>query len=73
MSRTVSTRLQNEIYEKLVSRCSEKAITVNEFLKECIHMALNSELNPKLDKIQKPVKHELSEKDLAKILGISNN
>lgn len=72
MSKTVSTRLQNDIYEKLVTQCKQKGITVNEFLKECIQIRLdNSEL--KVDKFSKPVKHELSEKDLAIILGISMN
>ena len=72
MSKTVSTRLQNDIYEKLVTQCKQKGITVNEFLKECIQIRLdNSEL--KIDKISKSVKHELSEKDLAIILGISTN
>ncbi len=65
MSKTVSTRLQNEIYEKLVSRCKDKGITANEFLKECIDLRFdNSELK------LKPVKEELSTKDLAKALGI---
>ena len=72
MSKTVSTRLQNEVYEKLLNKCNEKGITVNEFLKECIKMRFdNSEL--KTDTISKHVQHELSEKDLAKILGISIN
>ena len=71
MSRTVSTRLQNDIHQKLTEKCNQKGVTVNEFLKECIHMVLNSEL--KTDEIQKPVKQELSEKDLVKILGIKIN
>ena len=69
MSKTVSTRLQNDIYEKLVNTCNNKGITVNEFLKQCISDSFNdSELKP--DKVSKQV---LSEKDLAKILGISMN
>ncbi len=70
MSKTVSTRLQNGVYEKLVSECNEKGITVNEFLKECIGMRFDdSEL--KIDKVSKPIQQKLSEKDLAKILGIN--
>ena len=70
MSKTVSTRLQNDIYEKLLDKCNNKGITVNEFLKECINFRFdNSE--SKTDQISKPVKQELSNKDLAKILGIS--
>jgi len=72
LSRTVSTRLQDEIYDKLVTRCKEKGITVNEFLKECIHNRFNN-LELKIDEISKPVKQELSEKDIVKILGISRN
>jgi predicted DNA-binding protein len=65
MSKTVSTRLQNKIYEKLSGKCKEKGVTVNEFLKECIDLRLdNSELK------LKPVNEELSTKDLAKALGI---
>lgn len=72
MSKTVSTRLQNEIYEKLISKCEEKGITVNEFLKECIHFRFNNS-ESKTNEISKPVLQELSEKDIAKILGISIN
>ena len=65
MSKTVSTRLQNKIYEKLSGKCKEKGVTVNEFLKECIDLRFeNSELK------LKPVNEELSTKDLAKALGI---
>ena len=70
MSKTVSTRLQNNIYEKLLNKCNEKGITVNEFLKECIKIRFDdSEL--KIDKISKHVHQKLSEKDLAVILGIN--
>jgi len=69
MSKTVSTRLQNDIYEKLVNTCNNKGITVNEFLKKCISNSFDdSEL--KLDEISKPRQQKLSEKDLAIILGI---
>jgi len=72
MSKTVSTRLQNEVYEKLLNKCNKKGITVNDFLKECIKMRFdNSEL--KTDKIPKPVEKKLSEEDIVKILGISMN
>ncbi len=65
LSKTVSTRLQNEIYKKLVNKCNEKGVTVNEFLKECIDLRFeNSELK------LKPVEEKLSAKDLATILGI---
>ncbi len=65
MSKTVSTRLQNKIYEKLLNKCNEKGVTVNEFLKECIDLRFeNSELK------LKPVEEKLSAKDLATILGI---
>ena len=74
MSRTVSTRLENYIYDRIITRCKQKGITVNEFLKECIQIRFdNSELTPKLDEISKPVQQKLSEKDLAIILGISTN
>ena len=60
------------MYEKLSSKCIEKGVTVNEFLKECIGMRFNdSEL--KTNETSKHVKNELSAKDLAKILGISIN
>ena len=72
MSKTVSTRLQNDIYEKLVTQCKQKGITVNEFLKECIVFGLDN-LELKTDEISKPIKRELSEKDLAKILCTSRN
>ncbi len=72
MSRTVSTRLEDEMYEKVVSRCKEMGVTVNEFLKECIIFRFNNS-KLKVDEISKPVKHELSEKDLEVILGISKN
>ncbi len=65
MSKTVSTRLQNGMYEKLSSKCKERGVTVNEFLKECIDLRFeNSELE------LKPVEEKLSAKDLATILGI---
>ncbi len=65
MSKTVSTRLQNKIYEKLLNKCNEKGVTVNEFLKECIDLRFeNSELK------LKPVEEKLSAKDLARVLGI---
>ncbi len=65
LSKTVSTRLQNEIYEKLLNKCNEKGVTVNEFLKECIDLRFeNSELK------LKPVEEKLSAKELAKMLGI---
>ena len=70
MSKTVSTRLQNKIYEKLISKCEEKGITVNESLKECIHFRFDN-LESKINKISKPVQQKLSEKDIAKILGIN--
>ena len=67
MSKTVSTRLQNDIYEKLLNTCNNKGITVNEFLKQCISNSFDdSEL-----KIEKVSEQVLSEKDLAKILGIN--
>ncbi len=69
MSKTVSTRLQNETYDILITQCKQKGMTVNEFLKECICFRLDN-LESKTDKISKPVK-VLSEKDLATILGIS--
>ena len=72
MSRTVSTRLQNEIYEKLIGRCKQKGITINQFLKECIHFRFDN-LESKTNKISKPVQQKLSEKDIAKILGITRN
>ena len=72
MSKTVSTRLQNDMYEKLVSRCKQKGVTVNEFLKECINLRFDN-LELKTGEISKPIKRELSEKDLAKILGTSRN
>lgn len=69
MSKTVSTRLQNNIYEKLLNKCNKNGITVNEFLKNCIHNSFNySEL--KTDKISNSVKQELGAKDLATALGI---
>ena len=69
MSKTVSTRLQNNVYEQLLNKCNNKGITVNEFLKQCIHDSFNnSEL--KTNTISNSVKQELSAKDLAKILGI---
>ena len=70
MSKTVSTRLQNDVYEKLVTQCNQKGMTVNEFLKECIVFGLDN-LGSKIDKISKPEQQKLSDKDIAKILGIS--
>jgi len=72
MSRTISTRLQNEIYDRVLTRCEAKGITVNEFLKECIKMRFDN-LELKTDEISKSVKQELSEKDLEVILGINRN
>jgi predicted DNA-binding protein len=40
MSRTVSARIQDETYEKLANICSEKGITINEYLKECLQMTM---------------------------------
>jgi len=69
MSKTVSTRLQNDFYEKLLDKCNEKGVTVNEFLKECIKMNFdNSEL--KSNDISNLDEGKLSAKDLAIILGI---
>jgi len=70
MSRTVSTRLQNKIYEKLVSKCNKKGVTVNEFLKECIKIKIGN-LELKTDEVSKPMQENLNNKDLAKILGIN--
>lgn len=70
MSRTVSARLQNEVYEQLIRKCNERGLTVNEFLKEWIKVGFYAP-NPKNYEISKPVKNELSAKDLAKILGIN--
>jgi predicted DNA-binding protein len=65
LSKTVSTRLQNEMYDKLSSECNEKGVTVNEFLKECIDLRFeNSELE------LKHVEEKLSAKELARVLGI---
>ncbi len=72
MSKTVSTRLQNNIYEKLLNKCNEKGITVNEFLKECIKMRFDN-LELKTNEISKHAEQKLSEKDIAKILGITMN
>ncbi len=53
------------MYEKLSSKCKERGVTVNEFLKECIDLRFeNSELE------LKPVEEKLSAKDLARVLGI---
>jgi len=72
MSKTVSTRLQNDIYEQLLNKCNKKGITVNEFLKKCIQNSFDDSVS-KTDKISKPVKQKLSNQDLAKILGIKMN
>jgi len=72
MSKTVSTRLQNKTYEQLISKCKEKGITVNEFLKECIKIKIGN-LELKTDEVSKPIQENLNNKDLAKILGINMN
>jgi len=71
MSKTVSTRLQNGIYDKLINRCNKKGVTVNEFLKECIIMRFDDS-ESLTDEISKPEQHKLSDKDIAIILGIRN-
>ena len=72
LSKTVSTRLQNEIYKKLLNKCNEKGVTVNEFLKECIKIKIGN-LELKTDEVSKPIQENLNNKDLAKILGINMN
>ena len=69
MSKTVSTRLQNDIYEKLLNKCNEKGVTVNEFLKKCVDNSFD-DLKLKTDENSKHDEGKLSAKDLAKILGI---
>ena len=55
------------MYEKLSSKCKERGVTVNEFLKECIDLRFD---NSKANENLKDVQEELDTKDLAKALGI---
>jgi|TARA_B110000495_G_C22845094_1_gene492772 hypothetical protein len=66
MSKTVSTSLQNHIYEKLVSKCNEKGVTVNEFLKECINFRMNN-LELKTNNISKHSREKINIIDLVNI------
>ena len=41
MSKTVSCRLSSEIHEKLLDKCNEKGMTVNDFVKVLVQSALD--------------------------------
>ena len=41
MSKTVSCRLSSETHEKLLDKCNEKGMTVNDFVKVLVQSALD--------------------------------
>jgi len=41
MSKTVSCRLSSEIHEKLLDKCNDKGLTVNDFVKVLVQSALD--------------------------------
>ena len=60
MSRTVSTRIQNDLHQKLTDRCKQKGVTLNQYLKECIMISLGTKMSsaPTLKPETKPVSSE---------------
>ena len=49
MSKTVSCRLSSETHEKLLDKCNEKGMTVNDFVKVLVQSALDGTQELALD------------------------
>ena len=49
MSKTVSCRLSSETHEKLLDKCNEKGLTVNDFVKVLVQSALDGTQELALD------------------------
>ena len=49
MSKTVSCRLSSETHEKLLDKCNEKGLTVNDFVKVLVKSALDGTQELALD------------------------
>ena len=49
MSRTVSCRLSSQTHDKLMEKCNQKGITVNDFVKVLVHTALDGTQELALD------------------------
>ena len=49
MSKTVSCRLSSETHEKLLDKCNEKGMTVNDFVKVLVKSALDGTQELALD------------------------
>ena len=53
MSKTVSCRLSSETHEKLLDKCNNKGMTVNDFVKVLVHTALDGTQELALDSTTK--------------------
>ena len=53
MSKTVSCRLSSETHEKLLDKCNDKGLTVNDFVKVLVQSALDGTQELALDSTTK--------------------
>ena len=53
MSRTVSCRLSSQTHDKLMEKCNQKGMTVNDFVKVLVHTALDGTQELALDSTTK--------------------
>ena len=79
MSKTVSCRLSSETHEKLLDKCNDKGLTVNDFVKVLVksaldgtqELALDSTSN-RLDSTKKSLK-DMTITEIEKELGIKKH
>ena len=76
MSKTVSCRLTTETHEKLLDKCNEKGLTVNDFVKVLVQSALDGthelahdSTSNRLDSTKKSLK-DMTITEIEKELGI---
>ena len=70
MSKTVSCRLSSETHEKLLDKCNEKGLTVNDFVKVLVQSALDGTQELALDSTSNRLD---STKKLLKDMSITEN
>ena len=79
MSKTVSCRLSSDTHEKLLDKCNEKGMTVNDFVKVLVQSALDGthklacdSTSNRLDSTKKSLK-DMTITEIEKELGIKKH
>ena len=79
MSKTVSCRLSSDTHEKLLDKCNEKGLTVNDFVKVLVQSALDGthklacdSTSNRLDSTKKSLK-DMTITEIEKELGIKKH